>query len=531
MARKFLFLSVNSSYSHSSLALPMLHCAAKDVPDWDWELMECTINEDCAEFAVKAAEISPDLLGCSLYIFNFDFVMELLGRFHALCPTCRIVLGGPECAGDFAYEILQKYPFIDNVFRGEAEANFADYLRKFPDNVPNSAIPENGTVIYENWMSDFPVNDVFFCASKAFVQVETSRGCPMGCKYCTSSNVPLRLKELSDVEKELEILHAKGVREIRLLDRTFNFPQSRGTALLKLFRQKFPDIKFHLEIHPQFLNDELKAELASAPHLHIEAGIQSFDENVQRAIGRNSKKHEVIDGIKFLTSCDNFETHVDLICGLPEQTFDSILADVALLIQLEVDEIQLETLKILHGTPLEKECSSYGIIHSPTAPYDVMQTKTFSASEIFEVRKLSRLLDLFHNHAALRGAFRKLGIDNGAAVRCFMDFMFSKKIDIKQLLDLRKRVIYLADFVKKYPEPDGAFEIAKVWIEQGYPMTDIPFGKVCRFEGSLPVFNDEISQKILQHRDTKLWQLQYHDFVMNFALNRQFKLNGAVLVW
>lgn len=507
----------------------MLHNAAENVSGWEWQKLEYTINEDYAEIAAQIAAVKPDLLGCSLYIFNFNAVMEILGRFHVLFPAAEIVLGGPECAGDAGWKLLEKFPFIKTVFRGEAEGFFAEYLQNFPAK-KREVIPSDKMAVYEKWHEKFPVDDCFFSADKAFVQIETSRGCPMGCKYCTSSNIPLRLKELSDVEKELSHLYAKGVREVRLLDRTFNFPQWRGAALLKLFREKFPDVEFHLEIHPQFLDDELKNELKIAPKLHIEAGIQSFDEKVQRAIGRNSKKDEVSEGVKFLASCKNFETHVDLICGLPEQTPDSVLSDVAELINFRADEIQLETLKILHGTPLERETGKWGIIYSPFPPYDVMQTATFPAAEILYTRKVSRILDLFYNHAALREVCRRIGLKNASDVRIFVDFMIEHEVDFNRLFDLKKRVLYLIGFLKKYPSVPAEFEIAKLWIEQGYPQNELPFGKICRFEGTLPDFDAE-TQKILSRRETKLWQLKHCNFVMNFAVNRHFKLNGAAFVW
>ena len=530
MTWKILFLSVNSSYSHSSFALPMLHSAAKNVQKWEWYDIECTTKEDYAEIAAKAAAFQPDLLACSLYIFNFDSVINILSRFHELCPDCRIVVGGPECSGDAAHEIIEKYPFIHTVFRGEAEGVFAEYLHDFPDSECR-VIPEKNNALYEKWTEDFPVNDRFFNTNKAFVQVETSRGCPMGCKYCTSSNIPLRMKELSNVEKELYLLHSKGVKEIRLLDRTFNFPAWRGAALLKLFREKFPDIEFHLEIHPQFLNDEIKKELQNAPNLHIEAGIQSLDENVQRAIGRNSRKKEVVSGIKFLASCRNFETHVDLICGLPEQTLESVLNDVVELIKLKVDEIQLETLKILHGTPLEKETAAYGISYSPLPPYDVMQTAVFSAAEILYVRKLSRLLDLYHNHPALREAFRKLNFTTAEDIQRFQNFMLENNFDFKQLSDLKKRILYFIKFLKKYPSDAAAFEISKVWLAQGYPLTELPFGEIRRFEGELPINLVAETEALFAHRETRFQQLTYKNFVMNFAVNRHFKLNGAAFIW
>ena len=44
----------------------------------------------------------------------------------------------------------------------------------------------------------------------------------------------------------------------------------------ELFLEYHPDIRFHLEIHPALLSEELKEELKHLPEglLHLEAGIQ-----------------------------------------------------------------------------------------------------------------------------------------------------------------------------------------------------------------------------------------------------------------
>ena len=76
----------------------------------------------------------------------------------------------------------------------------------------------------------------------------------MGCLYCTSGRTKLRFKSPDAVAEELAALQRRGIREVRLLDRTFNYPQERGIELLRLFRNNFPEMRFHLEIHPQFLN-------------------------------------------------------------------------------------------------------------------------------------------------------------------------------------------------------------------------------------------------------------------------------------
>lgn len=47
-------------------------------------------------------------------------------------------------------------------------------------------------------------------------------------------------------------------KNVRVLDRTFNYNPRRAKELLQLFLEFNPDICFHLEIHPALLSEELK---------------------------------------------------------------------------------------------------------------------------------------------------------------------------------------------------------------------------------------------------------------------------------
>ena len=102
------------------------------------------------------------------------------------------------------------------------------------------------------------------------------------------------------------------------LDRTFNYNTHRAKELLQLFLE-YPDIHFHLEIHPALLSEELKEELKQLPQglLHLEAGIQSLREPVLEQSHRMGKLSDALKGLKFLCSLPNMETHADLIAGLP----------------------------------------------------------------------------------------------------------------------------------------------------------------------------------------------------------------------
>ena len=289
---RLVFLTVNSSFSHSSLALPLLHSACCDLEQWQWIRYDMTNASDVISAVRDIYSYRCDLLATDLYLFNRQTALEVLQRYHTLDPACRIVAGGPECLGEGADTLLQQYPWLDRVFRGEGEELFCDYLQNFDHcaTVTERIAPACGNAVYKNWSdSDYPVNDPFFVTDKPFVQIETSRGCPMKCFYCTSGGTQCRYRSLDQVRGELQLLASKGIREIRVLDRTFNLPQERGANLLKMFREEFPQMRFHLELHPQFLDENLKNEIRKAlsGQLHIEAGIQCLDSTVQRLAGGN----------------------------------------------------------------------------------------------------------------------------------------------------------------------------------------------------------------------------------------------------
>lgn len=518
--KHLVFLTLNCSFSHSGMVLPMLHSACADLENWQWHRVESTTDDDLSVIASQVAAFEPDLVCASCYLFNRREVLDVLGRIHALSPACRIAVGGPEALGEGAEKLLA-YPFIHTVFRGEGETEFRAFLE---NGLPPGIFPADGNGVFEDWAEcSLPVADEFFRTDKPFVQVETSRGCPMGCAYCTSGGTQLRLKPLERVREELTLLHSKGVRDIRLLDRTFNLPYERSCALLKMFREEFPDIHFHLEIHPQFLNDELKKELSSAKpgQLHLEAGIQTLDESVQQLIGRKSPPDKALEGLRFLCNTGRFETHADLLAGLPGQTLKSLFKDIDTLLEVSPAEIQLEVLKILPGTPLKQQTEEFGIVYAPEPPYDVMKTSCMTTADILEARLASRLLDLLANHAVLHGVLRTMYRENPQVFPALLTFFKERGLELRRLYSLQSRFAMLQEFLTEdYPESRKA--LAYAWLDAGYAPGEgaaQAAEKLHAFPEELPVpdgFQDKVAEK--ESRCYRIYDRLY-------VFNRRYSMN------
>ena len=532
---RLLFLTVNCSYSHSSLALPLLHSACADLTDWEWNRYDMTIGEDVMTAVRDIASRQCDLIVTDLYLFNRQVAMDVLQRYHALDHRCRFAVGGPECLGDGAVTLLHEYPWLDCVFRGEGEEIFRDYLVHF-DELPSEGriVPSDGNASYTGWISaPFPVNDPFFCFDKPFVQVETSRGCPMGCFYCTSGGTKPRYRSLEQIRAELGLLAAKGVKEIRILDRTFNLPQERGAGLLRLFREEFPAMHFHLELHPQYMDAVLRNELQQAlpGQLHIETGIQCLDPEVQRLTGRRSETEKVLDGLSFLCNLTAFETHADLLSGLPGQKWSHILSDTATLMALNVAEIQLEVLKVLPGTPLREIAADHGICYSAATPYDVMQTDTMGLDEMQKARDLSRLLDMTYNHKELHPVVFSMQRECVDFVSKLLDHFYTNGGSSNVLWDLKKRFLFLHSFCVIHNLEYSLHILALHWLFAGFP----PEQGADTFSVKTDSVPEEAeiymgTAECLGERETRYWRFEMPEKIYYLAYNRKYSFNRPACV-
>ncbi len=488
---KILWIDLNSSYAHSSLALPALHAQIMTDPSIEWEIVSATINENTGMIVDEIYRHRPDILAATTWLFNHEQLMHVASRVKALLPEACLVLGGPEFLGDNE-EFLRKNPFVDCVFRGEGEEVFPQWLTcwNHPEQwhtvpglcylTPNKEYKDNGIARVLNFAGLVPPEQSrFFNWSKPFVQLETTRGCFNTCAFCVSGGEkPVRTLSIESIRERLQLIHAHGIKNVRVLDRTFNYNPRRAKELLRLFLEFHPDIRFHLEIHPALLSEELKEELSLLPKglLHLEAGIQSLREPVLEKSRRMGKLSDALDGLRFLCALPNMETHADLIAGLPLYHLHEIFEDVRTLAGYAAEEIQLESLKLLPGTEMRRRAEELGIKYSPLPPYEVLQTHEISVSELQTARQLSRLLDGFYNTPAWQTLTRELILNDEQFLHRFLAYLTKANL-IDQPMSLEKRGLILYEFCKQnYPEYQIQATIA--WIEAGMSLKKLPAEKV-----------------------------------------------------
>ena len=528
---KLLWIDLNCSYAHSSLALPALHAQVMHRTEVKWEVVRTTNNESVGTTVDAIYAHRPDVIAATAWLFTHEQLLHVIGRAKALMPRVKVVLGGPEFLGDNeAY--LRQHPEVDAVFRGEGEESFAHWLDvwdepekwaeiegvcyfkelkggvqelqefRSSDNTPAcmdtehlSATPEllNSCTPHKTYhdgglarVMSFdkllpPEESPLFTWDKPFVQVETTRGCFNTCAFGVSGvGDPIRVLPIGEIRRRLVLIRERGIRDVRVLDRTFNFHPRQAIGLMHLFAEFHPHLRFHLEIHPALLPQSVRDVLATLPDglLHLEAGIQSLRQEVLDMSRRKGTLEQALDGLRFLCSLPNLVTHADLIAGLPLYTLAQIYEDVRTLAGYQAGEIQLESLKLLPGTLMRRDAEKLGIRYSPLPPYEVLETVSITSAQLQEARRLSRLLDAYYNTIAWQSLTRRLFIHEEDFLHRFLDYLTTHNyIDQPLSLERRGELLYL--FCRDH-YPAYTTEATVAWIEAGMSLRKTPAEHVVR---------------------------------------------------
>ena len=493
---RILWLDINSSYSHSSVALPAIHAQVGGRDEWEWCVVRGTINEDPGTLAAAVAMEKPDVIAATFWLFTHQMQIEVLSRAVQLLDDVKVVCGGPEFLGGNE-DFLRRNTFVSAIIKGEGEVA----LPKFLENIHNESswagidglcwlsgidglYHDNGIARVADFASlKYPEESSFFRWDKPFVQLETTRGCFNTCAFCVSGGEkPVRYQSLEQVKERLENICAHGIKDVRVLDRTFNYDTARACEILDIFAEYHGRMRFHLEIHPSLISDTLKDKLSGLPEglLHLEAGIQSLDSTVLAESGRKGSLNSSIEGLRFLCSLDNLETHADLITGLPSYSLEMLCKDIIRLAEIGVDELQIESLKVLPGTQMRLAAKEKGLRYSPLPPYEILQTPEMSPADLKAAMKISRMIDFYYNTDAWQNVIRDLICSSEGFLT-----EFTAHLDQIMVLDtplsLERRGVILYDYCRSHHQ-SKLTDISVAWIEAGCSLKKEPAGDITRIK-------------------------------------------------
>ncbi len=410
---KIFLTAINAKYIHSNLAVYSLRAYAKDYQD-QIVIGEYTINNRVDYILEQIYKAKPDVLCFSCYIWNMDYVEELITEYHKLCPEVPIWVGGPEVS----YEVetfLAEHPQVTGVMIGEGERTFKQLCRYYVnrtgslEEIRGIAFrdQDSGKTIFTPVQEPMNMSDIPFCYDhienfeNRIIYYESSRGCPFNCSYCLSSiDKKLRFRDIELVKKELAFFIEKKVPQVKFVDRTFNCRHDHAMEIWRFVKEHDNGItNFHFEISADLLNEEELALIHDMrPGLiQLEIGVQSTNEITIREIHRTMKLELLKDIVRKIQSGENIHEHLDLIAGLPYEDYATFAKSFDEIYALKPNQLQLGFLKVLKGSYMYEHAAEYEIVYHAKTPYEVMKTKWLSFDDVLKIKQVEEMLEVYYN--------------------------------------------------------------------------------------------------------------------------------------
>lgn len=405
---KILLIAINAKYIHSNPAIYSLaayanhNLTAEEKEKCQIEIAEYTINHRTETIIADIYKKKPDVLAFSCYIWNWDYVQEVMVELHKLLPKVPIFLGGPEVSFT-SKEILKQYPFLSGIMIGEGEETFLELCRVFIEGRDVSLVPG----ISGEPRGLVNINDIpfFYDDMAAFehriVYYESSRGCPYRCSYCLSSiDKTVRLRDLELVKKELQFFLDLKVPQVKFIDRTFNCNRDHACEVWKYILENDNSVtNFHFEISADILTDrELLILQKMRPGLvQLEIGVQSTNPETIKEINRVMNVEKLKEVVARIHSFKNIHQHLDLIAGLPFEDFVTFQKSFNEVYSMKPEQLQLGFLKVLKGAKMWEKAKEYGIAYTEKPPYEVLFTNWITYEEILKLKQIEEMVEMYYN--------------------------------------------------------------------------------------------------------------------------------------
>lgn len=355
------------------------------------------------------------LIGISATSLSWSSALDIIRSVRHICPETPLVIGGIH-ATMFDEYILSTFP-VDYVIRGEGEIALpllAEAIEKKKDVsvVPNLSLMQDNRVfrtplhtpITGKQMCEYPIPDYSRVPLSVYngVAIESSRGCPFNCSFCSTSyrrswrSIP---PEEFVTRLEAVIPHCKNTQlgYLQIVDDEFSGDWMRAKHIAELLSKK--DIKVSL-IFDSRANDMTHEDFitAIAPHtFRFLVGAEcGYDEGLSRVgKGTTCEKLEKAASIAHKQGISD-RCDFSFILGLPWETKEEVLCTVRFACRLYAMygvRIMLQWYCLIPGSTLWDQAAAVGKVNASIydnygffrSPYLFFGGVPLSATEIWDI--------------------------------------------------------------------------------------------------------------------------------------------------
>jgi radical SAM superfamily enzyme YgiQ (UPF0313 family) len=335
--------------------------------------------QDCVE------GFRPEVIGISVRNIDDQNMADpkfLLPPVREVVKACRSLCDTPIIVGGAGYSIFPesalRYLGADMGIRGEGEVAFAALLERVAKGAPVSGLPglylpgqRPADRTFARNLDDLPLPESGLWIpsvrgkSEFWVPVQSRRGCPLDCSFCSTAAIEgrtLRAHSPEAIAAWLEQLASSGFTNFNFVDNTFNLPPDYAKELCRKIVERGLALNFWCIIYPKWVDAELVELMTRTGCREISLGFESGSDPMLASLNKLFNTEEVKTVAKMFADAGIFRRGF-LLLGGPGETRESVEDSLAFADSLNLDALKVTVgVRIYPETPLAATALAEGMI-------------------------------------------------------------------------------------------------------------------------------------------------------------------------
>ena len=353
------------------------------------DAVEITLFKYIEDIDKAVNESPPDILGLSNYCWSHSVSYEIFKMCKKSNPNVITVWGGPNFPIDFPSQkkFMKQYPEVDVYVPTEGETGFSNIvslilklasLENASETIQKNPIEgcisrdDNGEIHYSiptiriSSLNEIPspyqngMMDKFF-DGKLTPMLQTNRGCPFHCTFCTDGRDETNKVNhfsIERVQSDIQYIaeHTpKNTHSLHISDLNFGmYPRDLEICeSLAKIQQKFNYPKYIKCTTGKNQKDKIINAIKKLNNsLRVTMSVQSLDPDVLHNIRRDNISVDHMLALYPALKEANLQTTSEVILGLPGETFENHIQTLRDLVKARMDEIVVHTCMLLDGSEM-----------------------------------------------------------------------------------------------------------------------------------------------------------------------------------
>jgi radical SAM superfamily enzyme YgiQ (UPF0313 family) len=353
------------------------------------DAVEITLFKYIEDIDKAVNESPPDILGLSNYCWSHNVSSEIFKMCKKSNPDVVTVWGGPNFPIDFPSQkkFMKQYPEVDVYVPTEGETGFSNIvslvlkltsLENASESLQKNPVEgcisrdNNGEIHYSiptiriSSLNEIPspyqngMMDKFF-DGKLTPMLQTNRGCPFHCTFCTDGRDEVNKINHFSIERvksDIEYIaeHTpKNTHSLHISDLNFGmYPRDLEICeSLAKIQQKFDYPKYIKCTTGKNQKDKIINAIKKLNNsLRVTMSVQSLDPDVLHNIRRDNISVDHMLALYPALKEADLQTTSEVILGLPGETFENHIQTLRDLVKARMDEIVVHTCMLLDGSEM-----------------------------------------------------------------------------------------------------------------------------------------------------------------------------------